>query len=84
MLGPLIVGLAVSLFAVVSNIFVHTSSVPTADVFVMSYYFVVFAYFVGSKFAWLSGILVSIWMIWRPPNAIVAIAASTNRGEGKS
>ena len=73
-LGPLIAGLAVWVLAVATNIYTGAPSI--ADLFAMSWVYTVFAYVVGGAIALLAGILVSIWMIWRPPNAIVVIAAA--------
>ena len=75
-LGPLIAGLAVSIFAFGTSIFDNTGSLPMADILKMSGFYIVFAYFLGSAIAVLAGILVSIWMFWRPPNVIVVIAAT--------
>jgi hypothetical protein len=75
-LGPLIAGLAVCLLAVGTNIFDHTGTLPIADLFPMFGFYIVFAYLNGGVIALLAGILVSIWMIWRSPSAIVAIAAA--------
>ena len=75
-LGPLIAGLAVSIFAFGTSIFDNTGSLPMADILKMSGFYIVFAYFLGSAIAVLAGILVSIWMFWRPPNVIVVIAAA--------
>ena len=75
-LGPLIAGLAVSIFAFGTSIFDNTGSLPMAGIFKMSGFYIVFAYFLGSAIAVLAGILVSIWMFWRPPNAIVVIVAA--------
>ena len=75
-LGPLIAGLAISIFAFGTSIFNNTGSLLMADLFTMSGVYIAFAYILGSAIAVLAGILVSIWMIWRPPNAIVVIAAA--------
>ena len=75
-LGPLIAGLAVSIFAFGTSIFDNTGSLPMADILKMSGFYIVFIYFLGSAIAVLAGILVSIWMFWRPPNVIVVIAAT--------
>jgi hypothetical protein len=75
-LGPLVAGLAVSIFAFGTSIFNNTDSLLMVDLFKMSGVYIVFAYFLGSAIAVLAGILVSIWMIWRPPTVFVAIAAA--------
>ena len=74
-LGPLIAGLAVSIFAFGTNIF-NDTGLLVADLFEMSGVYIIFAYYLGSAIAVLAGILVSIWMIWRVPNVIVVIAAA--------
>jgi hypothetical protein len=75
-LGPLIAGLAVSMFAVVINILENAGSLATADLLDLFGFYIVFAYVLGSMIALLAGTLMSIWMVWRPPNAFVAIAAA--------
>ena len=42
----------------------------------LSVFYIIFAYVIGSAIALLAGILVSIWMIWYPPSAIVVTAAA--------
>ena len=74
--GPLIAGLAVCLLMVVTSIFDHTAALPMADVFKMFGFYIVFAYLGGGAIALLAGILVSTWMIWHPPSAIIVIAAA--------
>jgi hypothetical protein len=78
-LGPLIAGLAVSLFEVaptISDVLSGAGSSPFADLPGLIVLYIMFAYIVGSVIALLAGILVSIWMIWRPPSAIVVTAAA--------
>jgi hypothetical protein len=74
-LGPLIAGLALYLLAI-SNTLDHTVSLPVADLFSMLGVCIVIAYFSGGVVALAAGILVSIWMLWRPPSAIVVMAAA--------
>jgi hypothetical protein len=74
-LGPLIAGLAVGLAAVVTNVFDY-AAVPMADVLKMSGFYIVFSYFIGGPVAILAGLLVSIWMISRPPSFFVVIGAA--------
>jgi hypothetical protein len=76
MLGPLIAGLAVCILALATNIFEYTGSLPVADLFKMFGIYIIFAYLAGGVIALLAGIFVSIWMIWRPPSAIVVVAAA--------
>jgi hypothetical protein len=78
-LGPLVAGLAVCLFAVVSSILDGTSSSLFADLADLRGLFVayiIFAYVIGGAIALLAGILVSIWMIWREPSMIVVTGAA--------
>ena len=73
-LGPLIAGLALGAFAIVWSFFDHTVSVHDAIGLGTSY--LIFAYAIGSPIALLGGLLVSVWMIWRQPNAIVVFAGA--------
>jgi hypothetical protein len=75
-LGPLIAGLAVCVLATVSNLLDLADSLPVVDLFKMFGFFIVFAYISGVGIALLAGILVSIWMMSRPPSLIVVIAAA--------
>lgn len=74
-LGPLIAGLALCLLAI-SNTLDHTVSLPIADLFSTLWVCIVIAYLSGGAVALMAGILVSMWMLWRPPNAIVVMAAA--------
>jgi hypothetical protein len=75
-LGPLIAGLAVTLFAVVHSVLYDTGGLSLADLKELAVFYIIFAYVIGGAIALLAGILVSIWMIWYPPGAIVATAAA--------
>jgi hypothetical protein len=75
-LGPLIAGLAVCLLAVVNSLFDPTLRLPLADWFTMFGFYIFAAYISGGAIALLAGILVSLWMISRPPSLIVAVAAA--------
>ncbi len=75
-LGPLIGGLAVCVLALASNLVDQTGSLPVIDLFTMFGFYIVFAYISGGAIALLAGILVSIWMISRPPSLIVVVAAA--------
>jgi energy-converting hydrogenase Eha subunit F len=75
-LGPLIAGLAVTLFAVVHSLLYDTGGLSLADLKELAVFYIIFAYVIGGAIALLAGILVSIWMIWYPPCAIVATAAA--------
>jgi len=73
-LGPLIAGLALAVLAIVWSFFDHAGSAHDAIGLGISYLIV--AYIIGGPIAVLGGLLVSLWMIWRQPNAIVVIAAA--------
>jgi hypothetical protein len=77
-LGPLVAGLAVCLFALanITTAFGGPGWLSIADLQGLFVSYIMFAYIVGSVIALLAGILVSIWMIWRPPSAIVVTAAA--------
>ena len=75
-LGPLIAGLAVCVLAFASNLFDLADSLPLVDLFKLFGFFIVFAYPKGFGIALLAGVLVSIWMISRPPSLIVVVAAA--------
>jgi hypothetical protein len=75
-LGPLIAGLAVCALAIANTLFDQASSLPVVDLFKMFGFYIIFAYITGGAIALLAGILVSIWMISRPPSLIVVIAAA--------
>jgi hypothetical protein len=69
-LGPLIAGVAVSLFAVGNSIF---NSEVDATVLGMFPVYIMLAYAVGAPIALLAGLMVSIWMLARAPNLIVEV-----------
>ena len=75
-LGPLIAGLAVCVLATISNVFDLAYSLSTVDLFKFFELVIVFAYIKGVGIALLAGVLVSIWMVFRPPSLIVVIAAA--------
>lgn len=75
-LGPLIAGLVIWVFAIAGSFFDPSGSLPIADLFKMLGVYIVFAYVLGGAIALLAGILVSIWTISRPPSLIVVIAAA--------
>jgi hypothetical protein len=74
-LGPLIAGLAVCLFGLAVTI-LDPSAVSAADLLVMSAIYIAFAYLDGAPIALLAGVLVSLWMIRRPPGLLVVVAAA--------
>ena len=73
-LGPLIAGLAVCVLLIAGNLFDPTGSL--VDLFKAFVVYIIFAYISGGAIALLAGILVSLWMISRPPNLIVVVAAA--------
>ena len=89
-LGPLTGGLAAGLLAVGTSILDHMglvigtfplpcncdATLAMADVFELLAIYIVSAYLLGGVIALLAGLLVSIWMIWRPPSAFVVVAAA--------
>jgi hypothetical protein len=76
-LGPLVAGLAVSLFAAANNVFGDTAgALSLLDLFALSGVYILFAYILGGVIALIAGLLVAVWMIWRPPSALVANAAA--------
>ena len=75
-LGPLIAGLIFCLLAVFTYLFDPSGGMPITDLFKMFGVYLIFAYFEGGPIALLAGLLVSIWMIWRPPGLAVAILAA--------
>jgi len=75
-LGPLIAGLVFCILATVTNLSDQTGGLPPADLFKMFAVYIIFSYFEGGAIALLAGVLVSIWMIWRPPGLIVAVVAA--------
>jgi hypothetical protein len=74
-LGPPIAGLAFLLFGIVSNLVTHNYPVD-ADTFKFLPLLILFAYYEGGPIALVAGLLVSIWMIWRPPGLVVVVAAA--------
>lgn len=79
-LGPLIAGLVVCLFTAAVAMFNQTDALGIVDYFrvlvPMFGIYIAVAYMAGWQIALLGGVLVSVWMIWRPPTVFVAIAAA--------
>jgi hypothetical protein len=73
--GPLIAGLAVSLFAVVLALFSSLGQTNASTLGLFPLYIII-AYAVGAPIAVLSGFILSIWMPARAPILIVVIAAA--------
>jgi len=75
-LGPLVAGIAVGLFAIASDLFDPAASFALSDDGVVLVFDVVFAYYIGWPIALLAGVLVSLWMMRGPPSALVVNAAA--------
>jgi hypothetical protein len=75
-LGPLVAGVAVGLFAIVSSLFDPLGSLSLSDDGVVLVFDVVLAYYIGWPIALLAGLLVSLWMMRSPPSALVVNAAA--------
>jgi len=74
-LGPLVAGLIVCLLAVSAHFFDHSGE-TIVDLVAVLWIYLVFAYVEGSPVALVAGLLVSIWMIWRPPGLMAVIGAA--------
>ena len=74
-LGPLIAGLIFCLFALFTYVS-DPGGISLAELFTIFGIYIIFAYFEGGAIALLAGLLVSIWMIRRPPGFVVAIVAA--------
>jgi len=74
-LGPLVAGLIVCLFALSLYLFGYDNG-PIAELFSIFWVYITFAYFEGGPVALVAGLLVSIWMIWRQPGLMVVILAA--------
>lgn len=75
-LGPLIAGLAVWVFAVASDLFDQAPSLSFSDDGGLLVFYLIMTYFIGWPIALLAGILVSLWTIRRLPSALVVNAAA--------
>jgi hypothetical protein len=74
-LGPLAVSIALWIANVASDLFTHTSS-SLADDGGLLVFLVIMAYFIAWPIALFAGLLVSLWMIRRPPSALAVTAAA--------
>jgi len=74
-LGPLAVSVALWVASVTSDLFTQTLS-SFADEGGFLVFLVIMAYFIGWPVALLAGLFVSLWMIRRPPSALVVNAAA--------
>jgi hypothetical protein len=74
-LGPLIGGLAICLFATGQYV-VDKDPGPIADLVGIFPLYMIFAYVLGWPIAVLAGVLMSIWMTFRAPGIVAAIAAT--------
>jgi hypothetical protein len=78
-LGPLAVSVTFWVLDLASNVF-HLldpdSGMSLADFGGFFVFLVIMAYFIGGPIALLAGVLVSLWMLRRPPTALVVNAAA--------
>lgn len=74
-LGPLVAGVTVGLFAAALEM-LSTASLSLAEHADLLLFYSIMAYFIGWPVALLAGLLVSLWMIRRPPNALIVNAAA--------
>ena len=78
-LGPLAVSITFWLLDLASNVFRlldPQSGITLADYPGFLVFLVIMSYFIGGPIALLAGLLVSLWMIRRPPTALVVNAAA--------
>jgi hypothetical protein len=75
-IGPLIAAVAISMFTIGISIFKLNIPYSIRDAVELFSLNILFAYLLGGVIALLAGIFVSIWMIWREPNAIITIIAA--------
>jgi hypothetical protein len=75
-LGPLVAGLVFCALAVVTNVLDPATATPLADLLKMFAIYIAVAYFQGAPIAFLAGLLMSIWMIRRPPGIVPAVVAA--------
>lgn len=73
--GPLFAGLAVCLYAA-AQFAVATDPGPISGLLGLCVLYMMFAYVLGWPIAVLAGVLMSIWMIFRAPAIVGAIAAT--------
>jgi len=74
-LGPLVAGLAVWLFAVASDL-LDPVLFSFADAGGLLVFYLIMTYFIGWPIALLAGLLVSLWMIRSPPSALAVNASA--------
>jgi hypothetical protein len=74
-LGPLFAGLAVCLYAA-AQFAIATDPGPISGLLGLCVLYMMFAYALGWPIAALAGLLMSIWMIFRAPGIVGAIAAT--------
>ena len=74
-LGPLAVSVPLWLANIASDLFNHESS-SLADDGGLLVFLVIMTYFIGWPIALLAGLLVSLWMIRRPPSLLAVNAAA--------
>lgn len=74
-LGPLAVSIPLWLANIASDLFNHESP-SLADAGGLLAFLVIMTYFIGWPISLLAGLLVSLWMIRRPPNLLAVNAAA--------
>lgn len=74
-LGPLVAGVAIGIFAAALEMFV-TGSLSLADHADLLLFYSIMAYFIGWPVALLTGLLIALWMIRRSPSALIVNAAA--------
>jgi hypothetical protein len=75
-LGPLVAGLAIGLFAIALELFDPLASLSFSDDGFLVGFDIVMAYYIGWPIALLAGVLVSLCMMRRPPSALAVNAAA--------
>jgi hypothetical protein len=75
-LGPLVVSIGLWLVNTASGLLDAESSLSLADYRGALVFVVILTYFIGWPIALLAGVLVSLWMIRRPPSALAVNAAA--------
>jgi hypothetical protein len=74
-LGPLFAGLAVCLYAAAQFV-VATDPGPIAGLLGLCVLYMMFAYVLGWPIAVLAGVLMSVWIMFRPPGIVGTLVAT--------
>ncbi len=80
-LGPLCAAVAMWLLMLITTVADPSGWLPSLKDAIVSTpklfsIFVIAAYRIGSGIALVAGLLIALWMAWRPPNLLVVLAAS--------